>query len=179
MHTSPKSASHGSQDQVAESLHRMYEEHAAAVRSYALRFTSDAHADDIVQETFIRAWRHLAQLDDGERPVRPWLLRVARNLLTDAVRSERSRPVTPLGDEVPTVAVDGGLDQVLDQQVLLPALRCLPPGQRVVLVEAVLYGASVDSVAQRLGIPAGTARSRLFYGLRTLRRELDPQPAAS
>ena len=46
----------------------MYAEHATAVRWYARRFTTEAHADDIVQETFIRAWRHVAQLDDGQRP---------------------------------------------------------------------------------------------------------------
>jgi RNA polymerase sigma-70 factor (ECF subfamily) len=157
----------------------MYAEHAVAVRSYARRFTTHVHADDIVQETFIRAWRHLARLEGSDRPLRPWLLKVARNLLTDAARSQRCQAVTLLGDETANLAVDGGLDQVLDQQLLLPALRALPPGQRAVLVEAHLYGASVESVAQRLGIPAGTARSRLFYALRALRRELASEPMAS
>jgi DNA-directed RNA polymerase specialized sigma24 family protein len=51
-------------------------------------------ADDIVQERFIRAWRHLPELSSRDFPVRPWLFRVARNLLTDAGRAARSRPVT-------------------------------------------------------------------------------------
>jgi RNA polymerase sigma-70 factor (ECF subfamily) len=160
-----------------EALRDLYAGHAPAVRTYVLRFTTDARADDIVQETFIRAWQHLAKLQSDDRPVRPWLIRVARHLLTDAARSDRCRPVTVDGDHVETFGVDGGLDRVLDQQVLLPALKRLPPGQLLVLLESWLYGASLDSAAQRLGIPPGTARSRLHYALRALRHELSAQDA--
>ena len=60
-----------------------------------MRFCRDsAAADDIVQETFIRAWRHLPQLRADDRPIRPWLFHVARNLATDAERAARARPVS-------------------------------------------------------------------------------------
>jgi RNA polymerase sigma-70 factor, ECF subfamily len=76
-------------------IRQLYARHAQALRRYVERFCPDrASADDIVQETFIRAWRHLPQLRSGEYPVRPWLYRVARNLLIDADRAARSRPVT-------------------------------------------------------------------------------------
>jgi DNA-directed RNA polymerase specialized sigma24 family protein len=66
-------------------VRQLYAHHARALRRYAERFCPDrASADDIVQETFIRAWRHLPQLSSGDFPVRPWLFRAARNLLTDA-----------------------------------------------------------------------------------------------
>ena len=156
-----------------EALRQIYADHAPALRAYVRRFTADAQADDIVQETFIRAWRHLDRLRTDDRPVRPWLIRVARHLLTDAARHDRRRPTTiPDQPTVATVGVDGGLDRVLYQQVLLQALKRLPPGQRAVLIESSIYGASLDATAAHLGIPAGTARSRLHYARRALREHL-------
>src|ERR1700726_1256287 len=75
-------------------LRQLYSHHAKALHGYVERFCPDsASADDIVQETFIRAWRHLPQLSADDRPLRPWLYRVARNLLIDADRAARSRPI--------------------------------------------------------------------------------------
>jgi len=154
-------------------LRQIYAANAAPLRAYVRRFTTDAQADDIVQETFIRAWRHLERLRTDDRPVRPWLIQVARHLLTDAARHDRRRPMTvPDTTSAATVGVDGGLDRVLDQQVLLQALRRLPPGQLAVLIESWVYGASLDAAAEHLRIPAGTARSRMHYALRALREHL-------
>src|SRR5580692_2147472 len=76
-------------------IRELYSHHARALRGYVAQFCPDgASADDIVQETFIRAWRHLPQLSADGRPVRPWLFRVARNLLIDANRAARARPAT-------------------------------------------------------------------------------------
>jgi len=154
-------------------LRQLYAENAAPLRSYVRRFTTEAEADDIVQETFIRAWRHLDRLRADGRPLRPWLLRVARHLLSDAARRSRRRPATvPVEVTAATMGVDGGLDRVLDQQVLSAALRRLPAGQLAVLVESWVLGASLDTAARHLGIPAGTARSRLHYARHALRGHL-------
>jgi RNA polymerase sigma-70 factor, ECF subfamily len=157
-------------------IRQLYSDHAEALYGYVRRFCPDrASADDIVQETFIRAWRHLPQLQADGRPVRPWLFRVARNLLTDADRAARSRPVTvpaPPAEEQPD---DSGLGQVLDRQLVADALRHLSPAHRMVLVERFYRGGSTAAVARQLGIPAGTARSRLHYALEALRRQLDDQ----
>src|SRR5260221_4180090 len=76
-------------------IRQLYSCHAEALRGYAERFCPDsASADDIVQETFIRAWRHLPQLTADDRPIRPWLCRVARNLLNDASRTAPLQPMT-------------------------------------------------------------------------------------
>src|ERR1700757_2272403 len=76
-------------------IRQLYSHYAKALHGYVEQFCPDqASADDIVQETFIRAWRHLPQLSADDRPVRPWLYRVARNLLIDATRAARARPVT-------------------------------------------------------------------------------------
>jgi RNA polymerase sigma factor (sigma-70 family) len=87
-------------------IRQLYARHAQDLRRYVERFCPDlASADDIVQETFIRAWRHLPQLSSRDYPVRPWLFRVARNLLIDADRAARSRPIT-----VPAQAAEEGRD---------------------------------------------------------------------
>ena len=161
-------------------VRQLYARHAGALHGYVARFCPDqASADDIVQETFIRAWRHLPQLTAGDRPVRPWLFRVARNLLTDADRAARSRPVTVQVQPAEEGRDDTGLNQVLDRQLVTGALRQLSPAHRAVLVEIFYQGDSVVRAASQLGIPHGTARSRLHYALQALREQLDAREAVA
>jgi RNA polymerase sigma-70 factor (ECF subfamily) len=159
-------------------IRQLYCRHADALHFYVERFCPDhASADDIVQETFIRAWRHLPRLAADDRPIRPWLFRVARNLLIDADRAARARPAvsqTPPDEDGQT---DAGLDQVLDRELVSAALQRLSPAHQAVLVEAFYNGNSLLGVARELGIPHGTARSRLHYALQALRQQL-PDNAA-
>jgi RNA polymerase sigma-70 factor (ECF subfamily) len=159
-------------------VRQLYSRHAGALYSYVQRFCPDrASADDIVQETFIRAWRHLPQLSADNRPIQPWLFRVARNLLTDADRAKRSRPVTVQAEHAEDAEDDSGLDQVLDRQLVSDALERLSPAHRMVLVETFYHGGTLAAVARQLGIPHGTARSRLHYALHALRQQLQDQDA--
>jgi RNA polymerase sigma-70 factor, ECF subfamily len=161
-------------------VRQLYSHHAEALRGYVQRFCPDrASADDIVQETFIRAWRHLPQLSDDDRPIRPWLFRVARNLLTDADRAARSRPVTVQAEPADDARDDTGLEQVLDRQLVTGALQHLSPAHRAVLVETFYRGGTTAAVARQLGIPHGTARSRLHYALQALRQQLQDHDAAA
>jgi RNA polymerase sigma-70 factor (ECF subfamily) len=165
-------------DDADDAIRQLYSHHAKALHGYVRRFCPDrASTDDIVQETFIRAWRHLPQLRADGRPIRPWLFRVARNLLTDADRAAWSRPVTVPASSAEGRGDDSGLGQVLDRQLVADALRQLSPAHRTVLVETFYRGGSTASVARQLGIPAGTARSRLHYALEALRQHLQGQDA--
>jgi RNA polymerase sigma-70 factor (ECF subfamily) len=166
--------SHGQQpDDVDVAIRHLYSRHAKALHDYVERFCPDrASADDIVQETFIRAWRHLPQLSADDRPIRPWLFRVARNLLIDADRAARSRPPTVQAQPAEDPGTDSGLDQVLNRQLVSAALQHLSPAHRTVLVETFYHGGSTATVARQLGIPHGTARSRLHYALHALRQQL-------
>ena len=79
-------------DPEAAMMRVLYDEHAAALWRYAVRLTGDpARAEDVVQETLLRAWQHPEVTDDGERSARAWLFTVARNLIIDERRSARSR----------------------------------------------------------------------------------------
>ena len=159
-------------------LRELYSHHAKALRGYIGRFCPDrASADDIVQETFIRAWRHLPELSADDRPVRPWLFRVARNLLIDANRAARVRPMTVQEHAAGEVGTDSGLEEILDRQLLSAALQHLSPAHRAVLVETFYRGGTAATVARELGIPHGTARSRLHYALDALRKQLQEHDA--
>ena len=132
-----------------------------------------------MQETFIRAWRHLPRLTADDRPIRPWLFHVARNLLIDADRAAQSRPATVPEQLAEDARPDASLTQVLDRELVSGALQHLSPAHQTVLVETFYYGRTLTTVARRLGIPPGTARSRLHYALQALRQQLgDPSSAA-
>jgi RNA polymerase sigma-70 factor (ECF subfamily) len=159
-------------------IRQLYSRYAKALHGYVAQFCPDqASADDIVQETFIRAWRHLPQLSADDRPVRPWLYRVARNLLIDANRAARVRPMSAPEQSAGEIGTDSGLGEVLDRQLVSAALQHLSPAHQSVLVETFYRGGSMATVARELGIPHGTARSRLHYALDALRRHLEEHDA--
>jgi len=119
-----------------DALRTLYAQHRHAVLAYAEGFTQDrGQAEDIVQETFLRAWRHLPRLLADDRPVRPWLLQVARRLLIDAARAARARPVLAEQNPDADPAVDGGLEHLVDQTVLVDALGQLSERHRQIVVE--------------------------------------------
>src|ERR1700691_2712558 len=171
----PRDGRSGDPDAVIRAL---YTDYAKALHGYVEQFCPDrTSADDVVQETFIRAWRHLSKLGADDRPIRPWLFRVARNLLIDADGAARARPVLvqALPDE--DAGTDSALDQVLDRELVCAALQHLSPAHRAVLIEAFYNGGSLAAVARELGIPHGTARSRMHYALQALRQQLHENDA--
>jgi RNA polymerase sigma-70 factor, ECF subfamily len=157
-----------------ESLRALYDRHAPVLLAYALRLTDGdrARAEDIVQETLLRAWRNLDRLDDDTGPVRPWLFTVAQRLAIDAHRARRARP-----PEVGDAALAGvpALDQVegtLDRIIIADALNSLSQEHRAVIVETYYRGRTVAEAASVLGIPPGTVKSRCYYALRALKLAL-------
>ena len=159
-------------------IRQLYSHYAKALHGYVGQFCPDQpSADDIVQETFIRAWRHLPQLSADDRPVRPWLFRVARNLLIDANRAARARPMSAPEQPAGEIGTDSGLDEVLDRQLVSAALQHLSPAHQSVLVETFYRGGTMAAVARELGIPHGTARSRLHYALDAMRTQLQEHDA--
>jgi RNA polymerase sigma-70 factor (ECF subfamily) len=159
-------------------IRELYFDHANALHAYVEQFCPDrTSADDIVQETFIRAWRHLPQLSADDRPIRPWLFRVARNLLIDASRAAKARPMTVPGQAAGELGTDAGLEEILDRQLVSDALQHLSPAHQTVLVETFYRGGTLATVARELGIPHGTARSRLHYALDAMRKQIQEHDA--
>jgi RNA polymerase sigma-70 factor (ECF subfamily) len=157
-----------------ELVRRLYQDHAGPVYAFCLRWTGDAQrAEDVVQEVFLRAWRNLATVDLQDRPVRPWLLAVARNLLTDLHRAQLSRPQTVDDRDLAMLPGPDELDRAVESWQVAEALGRLSPEHREVLVHAHWMGRSVAETAALLGVPPGTVKSRTYYALRALRLALD------
>jgi RNA polymerase sigma-70 factor (ECF subfamily) len=151
-------------------VRKLYNEHGASLLAYATRLTNDrAAAEDVVQETLLRAWKHADVLTEEKGSVRGWLLTVARNIVTDRARARAVRPPEVAEvTESPSVERDHA-DQVVDSMAMLGALDNLSTEHREVLVEIYYKGRTVTEAAQALGIAAGTVKSRSYYALRALR----------
>jgi RNA polymerase sigma-70 factor (ECF subfamily) len=156
----------------------LYAEHAGALLRYALRMTGgdQQRAEDIVQETLLRAWLHPEAIAD--RPARPWLFAVARNLAVDAHRARRARPREVGESALALVAIPDEADRVLESWGVADALATLRYEHRRVLLETYYRGRSVAEAAAVLGVPPGTVKSRAFYALRALRLALEERGLA-
>jgi RNA polymerase sigma-70 factor (ECF subfamily) len=154
-------------------IRTLYHEHGRSLLAYATRLTGDrAAAEDVVQETLIRAWKHAAAMVNERGSVRGWLLTVARNIITDRVRAKAARP-QEVAESPATPPVERDHAQgVVDSMTVLSALDRLTPEHREVLVEMYYRGHTVTETAEVLGVPPGTVKSRSYYALRAMRAAL-------
>jgi RNA polymerase sigma-70 factor (ECF subfamily) len=153
----------------------LYDEYAAALWRYALRLTGDrARADDVVQETLLRAWQHPEITHDSERSARAWLFTVARNMIIDERRSSRFRnELSSLDGQGATErAGPDELDAALNQLLIRDALAQLSPEHRGVIWRSYYLGWTTAQIADDLQTAEGTVKSRLHYALRALRLTL-------
>jgi RNA polymerase sigma-70 factor, ECF subfamily len=158
----------------------LYERFHAYVFRTAYALTGDRGlAEEILQDTFVRAYRHRTKLWVDRSPL-PWLNRVALNLCY--TRLGRRRLPTRVMDDVVTDTLRDqarGPDEWAEHQELCETVRtgiaALPPKHRHVVALYYLDGLSLQETAEVLGVRLGTVKSRLHYALDTLRRELVPQ----
>jgi len=163
-------------DELLRSLHAA---HAASLQRYVQRMTrNDALAQDVVQETLLRAWRHPEVMERSDDSVRAWLFTVARNLVVDDARSARhARELTT--DSVPEQPGRDATQAILDAWLVSDALVGLTPEHRAVVVGAYYRGLSVAEMADEQDVPPGTIKSRLHYGLRAMRLALQEKGVTS
>lgn len=157
-------------------LKALHTEHGDALFAHALRLTGGdrQRAEDLVQETLLRAWQHPEALDPARGSVRAWLFTTARNLAIDAWRRRSARVGEVVTDQLPEppVAADE-TELAVKSWVLAEALTRLSRPHREVLVECFYQGRSVAEAAERLGVPPGTVKSRTYYALRSLKVVLE------
>ena len=141
---------------------------------YALRITGgDTHrAQDAVQEAFSRACRRAGSFDPGDPAARAWLVTTVRNVLIDESRSGWSRRRTDDSALAERESPLDDIDRMLTGTLLTEALASLSQDHREIIVRCYYGGAGLGEMAAELQIPLGTAKSRLFYGLRALRAAL-------
>jgi RNA polymerase sigma-70 factor, ECF subfamily len=161
------------QDALAEA----YRRHAGAVFGLAKRLLSDAaRAEEIVQEVFLRLWNEPGRFDPDRGSLRSFLLAHAHGRSVDVIRSDASRRARE--DREASVAAEGGYD--LEREVwdialaghVREALQRLADGERVAIELAYFGGLTYKEVADQIGEPEGTIKSRIRSGLKRLRVEL-------
>ena len=156
-------------------MKQLHDEHSAALWGYSLSLTGHdrARAEDVVQETFLRAWRSRDVLDRPGTSVRAWLFTVARNIVIDEWRTKRARSEVTVADVPEVPSQDDRTDQLLLSWVVAEAITRLSEEHRAVLLECYYRGRPVAKAAELLGIPEGTVKSRTHYALRALRLALE------
>ncbi|GAA2808893.1 sigma-70 family RNA polymerase sigma factor [Crossiella cryophila] len=159
----------------------LYRQYGQVLMRHAMRLTGNDKywSEDVVQETLLRAWRHAEKLDRDPDLLRAWLFTVARRIVIDARRSKGIRPqeVDPAPLEV--MPEPARTDEALSRIVIKGALDSLSAEHREAVEQTYLRDRSVSEAAAVLGVPPGTVKSRVFYALRALRRNLEEQGVTS
>jgi RNA polymerase sigma-70 factor (ECF subfamily) len=166
-------------DADAEWVNAAYAAHGRELYRFAYRSLGDAGlAEEAVQTTYLRAWRSAERFDDALGSLRTWLFAIARNVVIDLARARSVRPPLArtdgsIGAAVAAGVPDAEIDQLVVSWQVEEGLRRLSDDHRAVLVETYYRGRAYDLVAQDLGIPVGTVKSRVYYALKALRLALD------
>jgi RNA polymerase sigma-70 factor (ECF subfamily) len=163
-------------DATGESLRALYRAYACELLGFAVNALGDREtAEEIVQETFTRAWRHADRYDPSLGSVRTWLYQIARHAIIDARRRAAARPaLSDRGAEALDDEAGGpSIEQAMLGWQVAAALARLSPEHRQVIRLAHVQGMSVREVAAACGVPEGTVKSRTWYALRSLRLVLE------
>jgi RNA polymerase sigma-70 factor (ECF subfamily) len=147
----------------------LYAEHGPSLLRYALGLTGgdSQRAEDLVQEAMLRAWRSAGTATI--RAPRSWLFSTLRHLAVDAHRARQSRPAEAGRDPLDSLAVPDSAERTAESVDIAQALAELRPEHRQAILETFFRGSSATEAAATLGIPAGTVKSRTYYGLKALK----------
>lgn len=157
-------------------LAALVEEHAELLYRYAYRLSgSAAEAEDLTQQTFLAAHRHLEQLREPGR-AKSWLCTILRNEYLKQVRTQAGASLHSL-EEVGEPQVEVPLDSPIDEEQLQAALQELPEEYRSPVILFYFGELSYKEIAEQLEIPIGTVMSRLARGKSFLKKRLSPIPA--
>ena len=148
----------------------LYQQYREPLMTFVMRLTAGnrAQAEDVVQETMLRAWREAGKLDLSEPSLMPWLTTVARRIVIDDHRRRQARPIEMADAELANLPTEDHTAATDRRLLVADALRALSPLHRQVLDETILRDRTVNQAAEVLGVPVGTVKSRVYYALRAL-----------
>lgn len=161
-------------DEADRFVRRVHAEHGAALYGWAVRRLGDrSDAEEVVAESLVKAWRKHDQFDPERGSEKSWLFAILRNTAADHHRSKARHLRIVTDSAIPQDESVSEIDLVEESSVVRDALMELSDSHREVLVEAYFAGRTVTQISRRLGIPSGTVKSRLYYGMRNLRTSLE------
>jgi RNA polymerase sigma-70 factor (ECF subfamily) len=147
--------------------------HGGELFGFARRsLNSTPNAEDVVQETFSRAWRSRARFDPTLGSLRTWLFTIERRVILDFA-TRQAKNFTVALDQVPEPLSEDGVERAMLGWQMESALQRLDQEHRMIITEIYFNGRSGREVAEMFGLPEGTVRSRSFYALRMLRLLLE------
>jgi RNA polymerase sigma-70 factor (ECF subfamily) len=154
-------------DAIITAVYRAYRD---PLMTFVLRLTAGdrGQAEDVIQETMVRAWREAGQLDLSGPSLMPWLATVARRIVIDLHRRRQLPVAEPWPGTLADTATDDESASTILRIAIADAMRDLSPAHRQVLSETILRDRTASQAAQVLGIPVGTVKSRVFHALRAL-----------
>jgi len=160
-----------------DALAELYDRHGRVAFGLALRVLRDRNlAEDAVQEAFLAVWRTAGRFMPERAKASTWILMLVHRRAVDAVRREARRAVEPFEPDVEGAAEDSAEDiawMSLERARVREALLTLPDPQREAIELAFYAGFTQSELAERLGVPLGTIKSRVFTGLARLREQLE------
>lgn len=164
-----------SSDATGEALRALYRSYAGELYGFALNALGDrGAAEEIVQEVFLRAWRHAGRYDPARAGVRTWLYQIARHAIIDARRRAAVRPGLPLHEPGPgSEPVGESVEQAMLGWQVAMALERLSADHRQMIRLAHVQGLTMREIAEHTDLPVGTVKSRTWYALRQLRLVLE------
>jgi RNA polymerase sigma-70 factor (ECF subfamily) len=155
----------------------LYDKYGRLVFVVILRIVNNPGvAEDLVQETYLRAWNRAPGLDEKYGSVGPWLMSIARHCALDYRKSGQAQMAAQADADEESVLAASIENQLMcsdQERILAAALQQLSPHQRTVLKLAYYEGLSQDAIAQRMGQPLGTVKSWTRTALAKLREAID------
>lgn len=157
---------------IDEPVAELYRRYGARLYRFGVQLLGDSGlAEEMVQECFVRLWRTAGRFDISRGTVAGYLFVIARSIAADVRKRPSSRPLAPVEEEQVPVQPDD-TDRIVASLAVQDALDSLSAPHREVLMLAHGQGLTQTQIAERLGLPLGTVKTRMFHGLRALKTAL-------
>ena len=158
-----------------ETMRSLYRTYGRELYGFAVNCLGDRGlAEEVVQDVFTRVWRHADTFDPEKASFRTWMYGIARNAIIDLERRRSVRPgLAPRPEDADELASDDAIERALLGWQVAAALERLTPEHRQVIRLAHFQGLRLREIADLIGVPVGTVKSRVSYALRGLRLALE------